>query len=571
MDGVIGKFFFQFGITMSAAVLLSLLEAVTITPMRAAAFLSSEPKVSKFEAKLDHIFESLARLYGRSLVHTLNWKHTVVITSLIFFGVSMFLVQKLRQEFVPAQDQDIIMVQAQTKPGSSLEFTSEVAKGLEEVIRKDPNVQGFYVSVGAGGPSAQVNQISMPVTLIAKDKRKLSHTEIMNQWRGEFKKLKGLRVTMRDISARNMTSGRLNPVALSLRGPDLGVLDKASQELMKQLDDAGLAVDLDTDYRVGIPELIVLPDRRKMFERGVSVDSIGEILSAGVGGLRKGRFTADGRRYDIRFKILDAQIRSAKDLEKLYVRNVAGNLIPLSELVNIEERAASQSITRVNRQRAISVFGNLAPGQSQAQVIEKARAMAQKLLPQGYSVALEGAAAGFSESFKSLSTALVIGILVAYLILAVQFNSFIHPISVLVALPFSVTGALVALWAMNYSLNLFSFIGLIVLMGIAKKNSIMLVEFTNHVRKEGKHDVRNSLIEACPVRLRPILMTSVATVAAALPLVLGSGIGSEARTPMGLAIIGGTFISTILTLFVVPALYLALVPLENKKKVHHDF
>jgi Cation/multidrug efflux pump len=574
MDGVIGKFFFQFGITMSAAVLLSLLEAVTITPMRAAAFLSNEPKVSKFEAKLDHWFEALSKKYAKSLLFTLKWKGTIVFVSLVFFCVSMFLVQKLRQEFVPAQDQDIIMVQAQTKPGSSLEFTSEAAKGLEEVIRKDPNVAGFFVSVGATGSSGQVNQISLPVALISKEKRKLTHTQIMAEWRKEFRQLKDLRVTMRDISARNMTSGRLNPVALSLRGPDLAVLDKASKELMEQLDKENLAVDLDTDYRVGIPELVVLPDRKKMFERGVSVDQIGAVLSAGVGGMRSGRYTAEGRRYDIRFKIFDSQIRSAADLEKLYVRNVAGNLIKLSELVHLEERAASQTISRVNRQRAISVYGNLAPGQSQAQVIEKARTMALKLMPEGYTVALEGAAAGFSESFKSLSTAMLIGILVAYLILAVQFNSFIHPISVLMALPFSVTGALVALWAMDYSLNLFSFIGLIVLMGIAKKNSIMLVEFTNHVRyADGKkdRDVRQSLIDACPVRLRPILMTSVATVAAAMPLVLGHGIGSEARTPMGLAIVGGTFVSTILTLFVVPALYLLLVPLESKKKEHPDF
>jgi multidrug efflux pump subunit AcrB len=190
------------------------------------------------------------------------------------------------------------------------------------------------------------------------------------------------------------------------------------------------------------------------------------------------------------------------------------------------------------------------------------------VLPPNYIVTLEGASAGFNEAFASLYLALLIGILVAYLILAVQFDSFIHPISVLMALPFSVTGALLALWLSGESLNLFSFIGLIVLMGIAKKNSILLVEFANHVRRDKNLSVEGALLEASPIRLRPIVMTSVATVAAALPLVLGGGMGSEARLPMGLAIIGGTIVSTLLTLFVVPAIYMILSKLESKKR--HD-
>nr|WP_295904345.1 efflux RND transporter permease subunit [uncultured Bdellovibrio sp.] len=566
MDGIIGKFFFQFGVTMSAAVLISLLEAVTITPMRAAAFLSSEPKVSKLEHYLDEVFEKLSHIYQKILHGTLRWKYLIVLGSVVFFVVSLFLVTKVRQEFVPPQDQDLIIVSAQTPPGTSLETTSEAAKQLEDILRANPNVQGLYVSVGGGGGGSNVNQVFMPVNLKPRAEREKNHSQIMNDLRAEFKKIKGMRVTMRDISARNLSSGRQNPLAINLRGPDLNVLLEKSNELMDRLEKENLAVDLDTDFRTGIPELVLTPSRKAMSDRGVSVEDVGDVLSAGVGGLRQGRYTADGRRYDIRFKIKEDQIREPDDFKRLFVRNNFGNLIPLSQLVNIKEGNAIQGISRVNRQRSISVFGNLAPGQSQAAVLERAGAIAKEILPTGYSFALEGASAGFSESFKSLYSALMVGILVAFLILAVQFNSFIHPISVLVALPFSVTGALVALWMFNISLNLFSFIGLIVLMGIAKKNSILLVEFTNQVRRHGQGNIEKALLEACPVRLRPILMTSVATVAAATPLVLGSGIGSETRLPMGLAIIGGTIVSTLLTLFVVPALYLMLSPLESKKK-----
>lgn len=572
MEGVIGKFFFQFGVTMSAAVLLSLLEAVTITPMRAAAFMNKDQKVSRFESWLDHVFEKFAHYYQATLKVAMTLRWPIVIGSLAMFGASMFMITRVRQEFVPPQDQNIILVQAQTPPGTSLEKTSEAAKPLEEILKNDPDVQGFFASIGAGGPSAQVNAIFMPVMLKPKEERKLTHIQIMDRLRKQFKEVKGVRVTMRDISSRNLASGRQNPVAFNLRGPDLEILNTKAQEMMKRLEAENLAVDLDTDYKKGIPELNVIPNREAMALHGVSVQALGQIFSAGVGGIRQGRFTADGKRYDIRFKIMDKQIKSAEDLRSLYVRNLAGNLIQARELVQVQEGATSLQITRVNRQRSISVYGNLATGRSQAAVIARTREIAQEILPPGYTMGLEGASAGFAESFRSLTSALAIGILVAYMILAIQFNSFIHPVSVLMALPFSVSGALLALWAFDVSLNLFSFIGLIVLMGIAKKNSIMLVEFTNQIREhhakggpltKNFEKVRAALLEACPIRLRPILMTSVATVAAAMPLVIGHGMGSEARMPMGLAIVGGTIVSTILTLYVIPALYLIMARLES--------
>jgi multidrug efflux pump subunit AcrB len=411
----------------------------------------------------------------------------------------------------------------------------------------------------------------IPTALTPKNDRALTHVQVMAKLREKFKDIKGVRLTMRDNSARNLSAGRQNPVNVSFRGPDLEVLNEKTQELIKRLEEENLAVDLDSDFRLGLPELVIKPNREAMAERGVAVTTIGETIAATVGGTRQGRYTADGKRYDIRFKFKDADIRSADDIKKIQVRNSAGNILPLSEMVSIVESKASQSISRVNRQRAISVYGNLAPGQSQSQVLKRIEQISKEVLPEGYSFAFEGAAAGFSEAFSSLWDALIIGILVAFLILAIQFNSFIHPVSVLMALPFSVTGALLALWATNTSLNLFSFIGLIVLMGIAKKNSIMLVEFTNQIRERQhartKKDIELALLDACPVRLRPIIMTSVATVTAAIPLIVGSGMGSEARTPMGLAIIGGTIVSTVLTLFVIPALYLLLAGLERPQKV----
>jgi multidrug efflux pump subunit AcrB len=301
---------------------------------------------------------------------------------------------------------------------------------------------------------------------------------------------------------------------------------------------------------------------------GVSDEAISDVLSAAIAGLRQGTFTSDGKQNDIRFKVKEEQIASVDDVKRLYVRNNYGNVIPLGQLVKSEERKSLNSISRINRQRSVSIYGNVAPGMSQSVVLAKAQEIANQMLPPGYTFHYEGASAGFSSSFKSLSLALLIGIMVAYMILAVQFNSFVDPITVLMALPFSFSGALLILWTTGISLNLFSFIGLIVLMGIAKKNSIMLVEFTTHKQKEEKLTTAQALLAACPVRLRPILMTSVATVCAALPLVWGTGLGIETRKPMGLVIIGGMIVSTSFTLFIVPIFYLILSGLKSKKKSH---
>jgi multidrug efflux pump subunit AcrB len=408
MEGIIGKFFFQFGVTMCACVLLSLLEAVTITPMRAAALLSSEPKISKFEHYLDELFERINEHYRKMLEVTLKWKWTVLLTSIIFFTLSLFLVAKVRQEFVPLQDQDFILLSAQTKPGTSLEATRVAGIQIEEILKKNSNIVGYLVSVGGGPGVSGVNQMFVPIILKPRADRDIGHIIIMEKLRAEFKALRGIKVTMRDNSARNLSSGRQNAIGINLRGPDLDLLDAKSKELIAQLEKEHLGVDLDSDFRKGIPELILKPNREAMAERGVSVQDVGTILTAGIGSVRQGRFTFDGKRYDIRFKILDEMIKSAEDFKHLYVRNNVGLLIPMSEIVTITEGKAIQGIARVNRQRSISVFGNLAPGQSQSKVLARAKEIAAKILPTGYTFALEGASAGFATSFASLRSALSI-------------------------------------------------------------------------------------------------------------------------------------------------------------------
>jgi hydrophobe/amphiphile efflux-1 (HAE1) family protein len=566
MSGVTGKFFFQFGVTMSAAVLLSLLEAVTVTPMRSAAFLSLSPKTTRFESYLERLFETIGHTYQSLLKVTLRFPKTVVLVSFVLFGISMLLIRSVKREFVPMQDQNMITMTAQLPPGSSLETTSNKGLEIEAVLNRHPDIAGFFTSIGGGPGSSGSNQLFLPIYLKPREDREKNHQQIMTDLREQLKAVKGVRVSMRDVSSRGLTTGRQNPVAFNIRGPDLNLLVEKSNQIIDRLNSEKMTVDLETDFKMGLPELLIIPDRKAMADRGVNIESVARTLSATVAGVRQNQITSGGRRYDIRVKLFDDEINSIEDIKKIPVRNSFGLRVPLSELVEFKQQQTYQSITRVNRQRAIGVFGNVAPGKSQGAVLSRAEEIARDVLPEGYSFSLEGSSAGLTESFKSLSVALILGILVAYMILAVQFNSFVHPVSILASLPFSLTGAMLILWISGVSLNLFSFIGIIVLMGIAKKNSILLVEFTNQVRRSGVKDVTEAILKAGPIRLRPILMTSVATIAAAIPLVFGNSIGQETRTPMGLTIIGGSIISTVFTLFVVPSLYKLLTVFESTRR-----
>jgi multidrug efflux pump subunit AcrB len=378
----------------------------------------------------------------------------------------------------------------------------------------------------------------------------------MNVARQATSGIPGARIVMQDFSQRSFSPGRGGgfPVEFNIRGRDWDELGRASREIMEKMRESGLVTDVNSDYQVGMPEVQVLPDRNKAADLGISMSEIGETINSAIGGQRVGKFKDKGRRFDIRVRLLAQQRQRPEDIARLLVRTASGGLVRLGDIVRIEQRPTLQSITRRDRERAITLTANVAPGVSQGTALDRTMTLAQASMPDGYRVVASGTARTFRESFDSLFFAMVLGLIVAYMVLASQFNAFTHPFTVLLALPFSVSGALVALFLAGQSINVYSMLGLILLMGIAKKNSILLVDFTNQARASGM-ERHEALLHACPVRLRPILMTSIATIAGALPPALAVGPGAELQRPMALAIVGGMIVSTALTLFVVPAAY----------------
>ncbi|MCX6574659.1 MAG: efflux RND transporter permease subunit, partial [Candidatus Aminicenantes bacterium] len=564
MKGIIGRYFLQFGITLCLAVLLSYVEAVTLAPARCSQFLkTSREGRSKFGLTVDQSFSKLEVLYGGVLKRGLRRPGLVLILAAVLFAAAIVVFRVLPSEFVPSQDQSRVMIRLQTAVGSDITETDILLQKAEDMVRAHPEVTQTFSFVGGMGGGG-VNSGMIYLTLVPPRERKMSQADLSAVIRRELNAIPGVRAVIQDTSQQGFTAQRGFPVEFSVRGSDWTQLVPLSQKIMSDLAASGVVVDLDTDYRVGMPELRVTPDRAVCADVGVSVDEVATTINALVGGIRVGKYSTGGRRLDVRVKLMAGQRSRPEDISRLRVRARNGDLIPLSSLVVFEEQAALQAITRRDRERAISVFANIAPGHAQSEALRLVEQMG-KTVPVGNRVVLGGSSMAFRESMSSLLFAMFLGIAIAYMILASQFNSFKDPITIITILPLSIAGAAFALLITRQSLNIFSMIGLLLLMGIVKKNSIILVDYANAFREKG-FGARESMEKAGPIRLRPILMTATATLMAAIPPALGIGSGSEIRMPMAIAVIGGLVLSTALSLIVVPAFYVVADKLSKKGK-----
>ena len=553
MKGIVGKFFLQFGVTLCVAVLLSYVEAITLAPARSAQMLKTgEERQSKIGHFVDVAFDKLSHAYSRVLAVGLRHPLSVLALAALVFAASMFIFKKLPSEFVPSQDQSRLMIRLQTAVGADLAETDRVFKRAETFMQKQPEVLRVFGNVGGFGGGG-VNSGILFVTMVPPDKREKSQQDIAAMIRKELNSYPGVRASVQDLSQQGFTAQRGYPIEFSVRGSEWDKLIDVANDMREKLQQSGLATDIDTDYQVGMPELRIVPDRARAADLGVSVEEVATTINALVGGVRSGKYSTGGRRIDIRTRLLANQRTRPEDLSRLRVRTSSGELVPLSSLVKEEERPALQSVTRRDRERAISIYGNVAPGKSQGEALQYIETIS-KDLPPGYRAVLGGSSVAFRESMGQLVFALILGIMVAYMVLASQFNSFLHPVTVLSILPLSIAGAAFALLITGKTLNIFSMIGLLLLLGIAKKNSIILVDYAVQKQNEGMN-AHDAMLKAGPVRLRPIMMTSIATLMAAIPPALALGPGSETRGPMAVAIIGGLVISTALSLLVVPAFF----------------
>ncbi len=557
MKGIIGRYFLQYGITVTFAVLLSLLEALTLTPMRCSRYLTVDHAPRGLAHFIDKGFKGLARKY-ESILHFLlahRWK-TVLLTLAFFIG-SLWIGKKLPGEMMPAQDQSMFMLRFKLPPGTALGVTNEKIKKVEDYLLKLPEVKGVFSAVGGFGGDA-VNQGMAYTTLVDRNKRNISQADLIKKVRKELhQRVPGMQTVVQDLSLRGFAATRGFPVEFVIQGPDWNVLTDTTQKIMEAMQKSHKIVDVNTDIQTGISEIQLTPNRENLAKHGVSINTVTNVINTLEGGLilnGKNQYPKGRHRYEIELRLEANERDQIHDLNQVMIRNNRGFRIPLSKLVDQKIKPSLLLISRLNRFRAITVYGSPASGISQQDAIVFTEKIAKSMLPPGYTIKMIGSSQSFKESFNSLIFALLFGILISYMVLGSQFNSFVHPFTVLMALPFSFSGAFIGLYLCNQSINMYSLIGFILLMGIVKKNSILLVDYTNQCRKEGL-ELHAALLKACPVRLRPILMTSLAICAGALPEAMNIGPGAETTIPMAISLIGGVIASTVLTLFVVPCVY----------------
>ena len=502
---------------------------------------------------MEHYYKKLEEFYGRVLKFTLGYRKTVLFGALGVFVFSIFIVIfGLGKEFNPAEDQGVFMIRMEAPIDYSVDQIEKYFNKTEPMIQEIPGVKSVYYVQGYGG---YTNRALMMVNLAPKAKRKHSQEEIKKIARTKLKVIPGVKVSAEDISV--VGGGIRNvPIQYSIRGQDLSAVQKYAKQISDEFSKLPGIMDVDTSLEAGKPEFKVYIDRDRAAALGVDVASVAEAINLLISGeldIARYKDELKGKRYDIRIRLNPEDRESVQGLQRISVRARDGKLVELANVVRVVEGTGPSVINRADRQRAVTIFASL-EGKPLGQAKNELDSIAAKILPTDYVPKHFGMADTMKESFVYLIFALILGIIMAYMILASQFESFVHPITVLLSMPLSFIGAFGALFLTGKTLNIFSFIGLILLMGLVKKNAILLVDYTNVLRGRGL-ERREAILQAGPVRMRPILMTTFAMVFGMLPIALGVGEGAETRAPMGIAVIGGLLTSLVLTLIVVPSAY----------------
>jgi HAE1 family hydrophobic/amphiphilic exporter-1 len=569
MKGIVGRFFFQFGLTVSFAVAVSALVSFTLTPMLASRLLRQDhgkinPAFRPVKWLVDQVEHGYRWLLRRSLRHRFL---TLVAAGLSMVG-SVVLVTRVTTEFLPQEDRAEFQVNVETPVGTSLELTTEFVEVLAKDLRDHgPGIEQTFVTVG-GGAQAQVNTGTIHVLMSPAKSRPYHQLDVMAWVRNRYGDVADATIGVVPVNAVGGGGGfRSQAIQFNLRGRDLGELNSAASSLMAELDKIDGFVDLDTTYRGGKPELGIEIDRERAATLGVPVAAIATTIRALIAGDKVTELKDGLDIYDVTMRLPDRIKAGFAALSNLKVRSGTGQLVDLASVVRVTHTEGPSQIERQARQRQITVLANL-EGISLGQARQMVDEVAPKVVPKHLTTGYVGMAEVMQESFLYMIMALLLAVIFVYMLLAAQFNSFVHPFTIMLSLPLSVVGAFGGLYVSNMSLNIFSMIGVIMLMGLVTKNAILLVDYTNTLRARGM-SVMDALLEAGPVRLRPILMTTAAMIFGMLPVALALSEGGEVRAPMAITVIGGLLTSMVLTLVVIPVVYSLFVSSKARRPVGH--
>ena len=552
MQGIIGRFFTAFAVVVTFGVLVSLFVSVTLTPMLCSRYL----KVSERHGLIYRFFEAGFRavewLYRLLLRGALRFRWLVVLLTIAAVYPSGYFLGHIGKGFLPKEDEGKFVISFKTPLGSSLEYTNGRLRKIETLLKTHPEVASYLSTIGTG-QTGQVNRGNVFVRMTPREQRTIHMYALIDRLRTELATIPGVQAFPAPVAPLGGQRGE--PLQFVLLGPDIKGVARLSNDLKKKLVAIPELGRVDLDLQLELPQISLRLDRARAAAVGLSTRDIALAVNVLAGGLDVAKYNdlpGDGERYEIRLKARAGSFRAPDDLRRIYLRGRGGDLVRMDTVVKLAEEIGPAVVTRFDLRYSGNFFST--PTVALGEAVRKVQAAAAELLPGGYEVKMIGRAEEFGKTTRYMLFAFVTALILVYMVLASQFNSFIQPLIIMVAQPLAIIGGLAGLWLAGMSLNIFSMIGLVLLMGLVAKNSILLVDLANQLRAEGK-DIKSALLEACPIRLRPVLMTSLTIIMTMLPAALGLGAGADTNGPLAVAVIGGMASSTLLTLVVVPAVY----------------
>lgn len=548
--GRTGRLFLEFALTLAGSVLVSGFVALTLTPMMCSRLLKHNPNPGVIFSTLEGLLSALERGYRRALVASLKVRWLVVLLAAGVAGMSAFYFTQLRSELSPVEDRGAVMLRGSGPEGATLAYTTRYAKEVEKLVSQYPGVRSTLSIVGF----PEVTDFMAFGRLADWDERSIKQQDIVADLQPKLRRIAGV------------NAFAINPASLGQRGSSRPIefvvqtsgtyeeLQSYVDKLMERIETWPGLVNVDTDLKLNKPEFRIELDRAKVADLGLDIAVVGRTLETLLGGRQVTRFELDGEQYDVYVQLAAEDRASPETLSTIFLRAPNGEMIQLSNVVKVYESVAPKELKRFNQLRSVTISANLAPGYTMGDGIAFLEQAAKEVLPNQVQTDLTGQSREFRASSQSLALVFVLALAFIYLVLAAQFESFRDPVIILLTVPLSMTGALAALYYTGGTLNVFSQIGLVTLVGLITKHGILIVEFA-HQQQEAGRDRLEAVIEAAALRLRPILMTTGAMVLGAVPLAFAQGAGAESRQQIGWVIVGGMTLGTILTLFVVPTVY----------------